>query len=281
MANVKHQVIACMAVLLMQVPVLASSSRILEPDLLELLAPQSDRPQDNSLNDLIRLVRDAQIPQAQARTRLLQLLAEAKDRYYRSGGTDAPKADWCFPVSGCDARAIAGGKKHGYVARGYDFYAGNRHGGHPSLDIFIRDRNRDSRDDRTGEPVQVISMTSGVVVAAEEHWEAGSRLRGGKYLWVYDPGNDLLVYYAHNQKLLLRVGDMVHPGDVLAIMGRSGYNAAKQRSPTHLHLTVLSVDGGRMTPVDVYQNTKSAKAGSGGSNRQPSETIMAGIRTVR
>lgn len=267
MTNIKHQIMVCAVAMMMLVPVRAFSSKVPEPDLLELLEPALNQQQGEDLNSLIRLIRDEQIPSAKARTRLLPLLATARDKYYLSGGIDAPRTDWYFPVSGCDTKAITGGKKHGYIARGYNFYDGNRHGGHPSLDIFIRDKNRDCRDDSSGEQVQVISMTSGVIVAAEDHWDGGSKLRGGKYLWVYDPGNDLLIYYAHNEKLLLKVGDMVRPGDVMAIMGRSGYNAAKHRSPTHLHLTVLKIDGGRMNPVDVYQNMKSAKTTHGNIDR--------------
>nr|WP_246545514.1 M23 family metallopeptidase [Pelotalea chapellei] len=145
------------------------------------------------------------------------------------------------------------GANKGYIAGGYDFFSGNRHGGHPSFDIFIHDRDQDSLDDRTGQPVQVLSLTAGIVVALEQEWEQGSSLRGGKYLWVYDPVNELLVYYAHNNTLHVALGDIVQPGDVIAEVGRSGYNAAKRRSPTHLHLTVLKVKDGRPLPLNVYQ----------------------------
>ena len=84
-------------------------------------------------------------------------------------------------------------------------------------------------------------------------------MRGGRYLWIYDPGNDLLIYYAHNQRLLVAVGTVVKAGDAIATVGRSGYNAAKQRSPTHLHLTALKIADGRMMPVDLYQELKKAR----------------------
>ena len=45
----------------------------------------------------------------------------------------------------------------------------------------------------TGQPVEVLSMTGGIVVAVETAWDGGSALRGGKYLWVYDPVNHLLM----------------------------------------------------------------------------------------
>jgi len=244
------------AAALLVVPISSFSLDVPEPDLSELLDQQSICER---LSDLMKRIRDGRVTRETARPSLQNLLAEARDIYFQLGGKDAQKSDWYFPISGSDARAITKGRRHGYIARGYDFYKGNLHKGHPSLDIFIRDQNHDSRDDRSGKSVQVLSMTSGIVVATEENWETGSYLRGGRYLWVYDPGNDLLLYYAHNERLLVEAGDLVRPGDAIATVGRSGYNAAKQRSPTHLHLTVLKINHGRMTPVDVYSDIRKAK----------------------
>jgi murein DD-endopeptidase MepM/ murein hydrolase activator NlpD len=211
----------------------------------------------NALNTRIR---DNRIDTASARIELKRLLAEVRDQYYLAGGLEYPKPAWVFPLAGYDARAIGGGRRHGYISRGYDFFSGNRHGGHPSYDIFIRDRNRDSLDDRSGTAVKVRSVTGGVVVAMEREWQAGSRLRGGRYLWVYDPANDLLVYYAHNSELAVGLGDVVRPGDLLASVGRSGYNAAKRRSPTHLHLTAVRVQEGQVVPMDIYRELKQARS---------------------
>jgi len=245
---------------LLLAPVLAFSIEVPEADLSELLDHHSV---SDRLSVLMKRIRDRQVARETARDSLQHLLAEARDIYYQAGGRDSPKSEWYFPVAGSDARAITKGRRHGYIARGYDFYKGNLHKGHPSLDIFIPDRNHDCRDDRSGKTVQVLSMTSGIVVTAEENWETGSYLRGGRYLWVYDPGNDLLVYYAHNERLLVEAGDLVRPGDSIATVGRSGYNAAKQRSPTHLHLTVLKINRGRMTPVDVYNELRKTKIKKG------------------
>lgn len=209
-----------------------------------------------SFNTLNTRIRDNRIDSTSARIELKRLLAEVREEYYRAGGRTYPKSAWVFPLEGYDVRAISGGRQHGYTARGYDFYSGNRHGGHPSYDIFIRDRNQDSLDDRSGKPVKVRSLTGGVVVALEQEWEPGSRLRGGKYLWIYDPASELLVYYAHNGELSVKLGEIVGPGDVLATVGRSGYNAAKWRSPTHLHLTVVQVSDGRVSPLAVYEDLR-------------------------
>jgi murein DD-endopeptidase MepM/ murein hydrolase activator NlpD len=227
------------------------------PDLSELTEQPGAAHQLASVcmnfNALNTRIRDSRIDSRSARDEVTRLLAELRNEYYRVGGIEYPKAAWVFPLSGYDARAIGGGRRHGFSGRGYDFFSGNRHGGHPSYDIFIRDRNQDGRDFRSGQPVKVISMTGGVVVALEGEWEPGSRLKGGKYVWIYDPTNDLLVYYAHNADLFVTLGDVVKPGDVLATVGRSGWNAAKRRSPTHLHLTVLKMQNGKVEPVKVYR----------------------------
>jgi murein DD-endopeptidase MepM/ murein hydrolase activator NlpD len=231
------------------------------PDLSELVERSSDRHSASplamacrSLNDLNTRIRDGKIRKDGAQSEIIRLLAEVRDEYYRSGGGAYQHSDWVFPLSGHDARAVARGRQHGFVARGYDFFKGNRHGGHPSYDIFIHDRNQDSLDDASGKPVKVLSLTGGVIVALEDDWEPGSRLRGGRYIWVYDPANDLLVYYAHNGGLSVELGEVVKPGDVLATVGRSGWNAAKKRSPTHLHLTVLRVRNGTIEPLKVYRD---------------------------
>lgn len=210
-------------------------------------------------NELNTRIRDNRIDSRSARIELKRTLAEMREEYYRAGGREFKISDWVFPLAGYDSRAIGGGRRHGYITGNYDFYKGNRHGGHPSFDIFIRDRNQDSLDDRSGTPVEVLSLTGGIVVALEREWQPGSRLLGGKYLWIYDPANELLVYYAHNGELSVGLGEIVGPGDVLASVGRSGYNAAKRRSPTHLHLTVLRVQDGRVAPLDVYQELKRAR----------------------
>ncbi len=204
-------------------------------------------------NTFNTLIRDGTISRNEGTKRLNTLLLELREDYSRRGGQDFSKNSWIFPVKGYDAKSIGGSNK-GYSASGYDYFSGNRHGGHPSFDIFIRDRNQDCLDDQLGVPVKVLSLGGGMVVAIEGVWEQGSTLRGGKYIWVYDPGNELLLYYAHNGTLSVRIGDIVKPGELLGTVGRSGLNALKPRSPTHLHLTVLEVKDGRPTPLNIYQD---------------------------
>ena len=224
-----------------------------------------------AFNDFNSRIRDGRISKAAASNELPARLAAIRADYYSHGGQNYTTAEWVFPVAGYSAAAIEKRGSHGFVASGYDFFNGNRHGGHPAYDIFIRDRNQDSRDDRTGKAVQVVSMTGGVVVALEKQWKQGSRLRGGRYIWVYDPANDLLIYYAHNEELFVEPGMLVKPGDLLATMGRSGLNAAKRRSPTHLHFSVLRLVDGQPLPLPVYNVLQRAKGISNQSDPSKNE----------
>ena len=228
--------------------------------------PENTHALYEEFNELNSRVRDGLVSKGTARTELSARLAAIRAEYYTRGGRDFAPADWVFPVAGYSAAAIEKMKGHGFKAGGYDFFSGNRHGGHPAYDIFIRDRNQDGRDDRTKKAVQIVSMTGGVVVALENEWQKGSRLRGGRYIWVFDPANDLLVYYAHNEKLFVEAGTIVKPGDLLAVMGRSGSNAAKRRSPTHLHFSVLRLVDGQPRPLAVYPEMQLARASSKQSN---------------
>jgi hypothetical protein len=79
-------------------------------------------------------------------------------------------------------------------------------------------------------------MSSGLVLAIETAWKPGSDYRGGNWIWVYDPTLHGLFYYAHNSEVHVVPGQWVQAGQKLAEMGRTGFNAYKTRSPTHLHL---------------------------------------------
>lgn len=158
-----------------------------------------------------------------------------------------------FPLAGYGPRHVGGSHGEGYRPGGYDFLDGNRHRGHPAQDIFIYDRDRDGRDDRTGAAVAVRALAAGVVISVFGEWEpAGEsgRLRGGNTLWIYHPALGLVAYYAHLDTIRVRLGEIVDGGAEIAALGRTGLNAHRARSPTHLHLMLLAADG--MRPVDPY-----------------------------
>lgn len=206
-------------------------------------------------DNLNNKVRDGLIKKPEALKKLKELLPLVAKYYYEQGGKQDNKADWVFPLAGYNAKAIGGKNGNGYIASGYNYFDGNKHGGHPAHDIFINDKNQDGIDDATGKPVKVRSVSYGIVVATENNWQPGSEQRGGNYIWIYVPGSNLFFYYAHNSKVLVHICDVVKPGDVIAEVGRTGFNAYKKRSPTHLHLMQLALDKDYYPrPVDCYKD---------------------------
>lgn len=165
-----------------------------------------------------------------------------------------------FPIRGYTTSAIGGTHGEGYRATGFDLFDHNVRGSHPAQDIFIVDRNQDTVDDRTGKPVDILAMTSGLVLAVETDWHPGSEYRGGNWIWVYDPILHGLFYYAHNNKVETAPGQWVQAGQKLGEMGRSGFNAYKTRSPTHLHLMYLQIQpSGLPLPLNTYPWLLTAK----------------------
>ncbi len=208
----------------------------------------------DDFDELYVMIRDSKISKSDAIVQLNTLTEQIANLYYGKGGVDHPKEEFCFPLRGYNQSSIGGKNGSGYITKDYDFFEGNKHGGHPAHDIFVYDKNQDSNDDRTGNPVDVLSMSGGIVVALSKEWEPSSDLRGGKFVMIYDPGTDALYYYAHNNKVSIDLGDIVEPCEKIAEVGRSGLNAYKQRSPTHLHISRFLVNSGDIIPDDLYQD---------------------------
>jgi peptidoglycan LD-endopeptidase LytH len=220
--------------------------------------------QDNPCIEFDRLnaqVRDGLIDREKAREQIRELLPRVREYFYKKGGVDSNPKSWVFPLQGYGPSAIGGTNGSGYIAGGYNYFDGNKHKGHPAHDIFIRDKDQDEMDDTTHKPVNVLSMSSGVVVASASEWKAGSDLRGGKYIFIYDPASNGFFYYAHNREIFVEPGKIVKPGDVIATVGRTGKSAFEKRSPTHLHFMYLSIEDGFPKPKDLYQALLSAKRG--------------------
>ncbi|MBC7446900.1 MAG: M23 family metallopeptidase [Hymenobacteraceae bacterium] len=211
----------------------------------------------NQLNDRIR---DQTIDRVQAQQQLAALLPQLDTYYTACGGSAVALGADVFPIDGYNAAAIGGVKGSGYQSANYDYFAGNRHRGHPAHDIFIQDRNQNGCDDRTRQPVAVRALTGGVVVAMSTNWRTGSPLRGGNYIWVYEPAAHSLFYYAHNATVRVELGALIRPGDILATVGRTGLNASRARSPTHLHLMQLTLDARSWPlPTDCYPRLRRAR----------------------
>jgi len=196
-------------------------------------------------------IRDRLISREEARAKLKELETMLKDSY-RKNSDDKKEDRLIFPLAGYASNAIGGKRGSGYQAQGYDFFDGNDHQGHPGHDIFILDRDQDGLDDVTGKPVEVMSASSGIVVSVNLNWEPSSPIRGGNYIWIYEPTTSRYFYYAHLGKVLVAVGQVVSKGDRLGMVGRTGVNAYSKRSSTHLHFTVLQSIDGYPKPINPY-----------------------------
>lgn len=146
-----------------------------------------------------------------------------------------------YPLRGHLPKYTIGGKGRGYKDKGFDLFDMDVRGSHPAHDLFIRDKDKDNLDDDSFKPVDVLAFSSGVVLSSETAWYDGSERRGGNYIWIYDPCLDGIFYYAHNSKVLVGAGQWVEAGDKIGEVGRTGFNAIKERSPTHLHLMFLKL----------------------------------------
>lgn len=207
-------------------------------------------------NQLYQQIRDFRIEPAAARAAFAPLHQRLLT-VYNHAGIGGPER--FYPVLGYDP----GWGEHGsaYRPRGYRFFTGNPQGIHPSLDLFILDRNQDTLDDRSQKPVPILAFTGGVVVGFNDEWEFSSSQRGGKYLWIFDPTSERYYYYAHLAQLQVKLGQIIQAGEQLGLLGRTGLNAYKKRSPTHLHLTVLTYRQGEMIPYNPWPELVLARLG--------------------
>ncbi len=86
------------------------------------------------------------------------------------------------------------------------------------------------------EGTKVTAVGAGLVV-----W-AGERSGFGELVEI-NHGNGLSTRYGHNEKLLVKAGDIVHKGDAIALMGSTGRSTG-----THLHFEVLK-NGAQVDPL--------------------------------
>lgn len=207
-----------------------------------LLAPQTARAGVcEEWNALFTRIRDFQVEPQAARQAFAGLHRRLQTAY--AGLGDSRRV---FPVAGYGPEC--GEEGRGFQPKGYRFFTGNPEGRHPSLDLFIHDRDQDSRDDRSGQPVTIVAYTSGVVVGLNRQWSPGDPQRGGLYVWLYDPRTEHYSYYAHLSRVDVELGQTVAAGTPLGLLGRSGKNASQRRSPTHLHLQVLAWQRDNLVP---------------------------------
>lgn len=207
----------------------------------------------NHINELNTAVLNASIKKPDAAKQFKLLIGQLRQNRHVPEALD----NWVFPLRGYNYHAI-GGNGSGYYDKGYNYLDGNKHAAHPAHDIFINDKNQDCIDDKTGKTVDVVSVDYGIVIACSDTWQPNSSLRGGKYIWIYDNyGN--ITYYAHNNTIFVKPGDEVKSGQKIAEVGRTGYNAYKKRSPTHLHFSAFRLVDDMPVPFNPYRQLKQAK----------------------
>ena len=216
---------------------------------LPLLSSQIDPASEWHL--LYIKIRDRLIPKEEALSKLKELEGLLKNYYLKNFGKELDNR-LCFPLKGYSFHFIGGKGGSGYEPKGYDFFDGNDHGGHPGHDIFIRDKNQDGLDDITGKPVEVLSVSPGMVVSVNADWKPSSPLRGGNYIWIYEPIKSRYYYYAHLNNISVRIGQIVPKGYCLGTVGRTGVNAYPKRSATHLHFVVHQSINGYPKPINSY-----------------------------
>jgi murein DD-endopeptidase MepM/ murein hydrolase activator NlpD len=217
--------------------------------LLPCLALSQSPPSHADWQLFERKVRDGQIFFREGE----KAIAEFADRLEEEFLLAQFQKDAFFPLKGYSIKDVGGKNGSGYKPEGYRFLDGNRHQGHPAQDVFVRDRDQDGLDDLTGRPVDVLTLAEGIVLSTFSDWkktDLSRDIRGGNYVWIYHPALKAISYYAHLERVFVRPGDKVRGGEAIAALGRSGKNASLPRSPTHLHLMVLSSKS--MEPLNPY-----------------------------
>jgi hypothetical protein len=208
-------------------------------------------------------VRDQLVHKDSARKKFPALYKAIKDHVSKYEFKSPVK--WKFPVKGYTVKdAGKGGFRPdiyygGSGIKGFDFFDGNKHGGHPAYDIFIRDKNRDCLDDRTKKPVNIVAPVDLFVLSTNTGWKAGSEIRGGNYICALNGPSNMLFYFAHLDSVRVKPKDFVKTGIAMGTIGRTGKNALPARSPTHVHMMVLRIEHDRLKPVDFWKQLENAE----------------------
>lgn len=146
------------------------------------------------------------------------------------------------------------------VASGYD---GSSFG--TRIDPFTGRRSQhDGVDFVAPAGTPIVAAAGGVVVAAEWHHEYGNMID-------IDHGNGLKTRYAHASKVLVKVGDLVRPGQLIARVGTTGRSTG-----AHLHFEV-HVNGVPRNPSGFL----TAAAPPPGQPAQASAEVSTDRRAIR
>ena len=193
-------------------------------------------------------VRDGNISKEDARAKLDSVVRTLKEFVIKNYPIlrNRENDKWVFPLINGTLRNIIFGRGDYHPNSplpAYDFFDGNKHGGHPAYDIFINekdvkiDKNNDCLIDSTGKPAIALSLVNGIVASINTEWVKGSDLRGGNYVWIYNPYLDMFFYYAHLNDTFVKPGQFVARGQEVGTVGKTGRKAIF--TECHIHLMVL------------------------------------------
>lgn len=204
-------------------------------------------------NSLDKIIAINNIEKEKAIRLIREYEKEVTDYFYSNNGKNVKRIDWTFPLNNFSYISFRNNGKD-YNDKDYDYFDGNKSWNHPANDIMIADTNKDCLDDSTGKPVDVVSMSSGVVVATDTIWEPGSILRAGKYIRIYDVTNKKLLYYSHLSKVFKKPGDIINKGYKIGEVGRTGRQTILASNITHLHIALLHIVDGYPFPKSLYED---------------------------
>lgn len=205
------------------------------------------------------------IDKDEAQELIKSYLPQLRRYFYKMGGITVSKENWAFPLANYSYITYRDGGNDFRLGE-YDYFQGSNSKGHPAHDIMILDSNKDLLDDSTGKPVDVVSMSSGVVVAIDSSWKPGSTLRGGRYVKIYDVTNNGLFYYSHLSEVNVLPGMVLKAGDKIGEVGRTGRKAVMPQGKTHLHVAFLEFRDGYPLPVEIIDLIRSAEKRSSKRN---------------
>lgn len=209
-------------------------------------------------NQLDSLIVCGCIDKDDAEELMLQYEPLVIDYFKKNKGIMLNRTDWSFPL-GNFTKIHYRDYGNDYKQAGYDYFQGSNSKGHPAHDIMILDSNKDLLDDSTLKPVDVLSMSSGVVVSVDTTWKPGSILRGGKYVKIFDVANMGLFYYSHLSEVTVKPGDIVNGGDKIGEVGRTGRKAILPGGKTHLHIAFLKFEDGYPVPEEIIKDLRLAE----------------------
>lgn len=194
-----------------------------------------------------------QIDKEEAEALLKEYQPKVRRYFMKAGGVNVLRQDWVYPLDKFSSVTYRDDGKD-YRQGGYDYFQGTNSKGHPAHDIMILDADKNSLDDSTGNPVDVVSMSSGVVVSVDTSWYPGSKLRGGRYVKIFDVTNNGLFYYSHLSVVSVSPGTVVNAGDKIGEVGRTGRKTILPEGKTHLHVAFLKFKDGYPVPEEIIQD---------------------------